>query len=185
MIENTKFLPKEVSEVVIILLTIRDETFHNASKRSNTDYFLWTDPIREHPTQCYPMLPLWRHPSKYSVSKQVDSDLCDKTFTYHNDFCAGIYSVGCACEANITLGFEVMLAKESPRNLFRFLMCRDVDMESLEGTLVDHACIFEPYCLNREAKMLDKVLVLVDGAHWVGQKQLKKFDKAGKGGHLG
>ena len=86
--------------------------------------------------------------------------------------------------SKITLGFEVMLAEESPGNLFRLLMCRDVYMESLEGILFDHACIFEPYCLNREAKMLDKVLVLVDGAHWVGQKQLKKFDKAGKGGHI-
>jgi hypothetical protein len=48
-----------------------------------------------------------------------------KTFTYHDDFCAGIYTVVCACPANITLGFELMLVKESPRNLFRFLMTRD------------------------------------------------------------
>ena len=183
--EKSNFLPREVSEIVLKMLAIRNETFHNAAKRSNTDYFLWTDPIKEHPTQCYPMLPLWRHPSKYTVSKQADTDLCDKTFTYHDDFCAGIYSVGCACPANITLGFEIMLVKESPRNLFRFLMTRDVDMGRLEGILVDHACIFEPYTMNREAGMLEKVLVLVDGAHWSGQKKLKKFDKQGKGGHLG
>ena len=58
-------------------------------------------------------------------------------------------------------------------------------MYALDGILVDHGCIFEPYTLNREAGILDKVVVLVDGAHWVGQKRLKKFDSSGKGGHLG
>ena len=169
LLEKTKFLPKEVSEIIIKLLTLRNETFSNAATRSNSDYFLWNNPVKEHPTMCYPMLPLWRHPSKYEVSKQVDSDLCDKTFTYHDDFCAGIFSVGCGCENNITLGFEIMFAKESPRNLFRFLMTRDVDMDSLEGIIVDFACNFEPYVLNREAGMLEKVLVLVDGAHWTGR----------------
>ena len=174
-----------MSKIIFKLLKIRLETFSNAEKRSNSDYYAWTDPIREDPTQCYPMLPLWRHPSKYTVSKQADADLCDKTFTYHDDFCAGIYSVGCACPANITMGFEIMLVKESPRNLFRFLMTRDVDLEALDGILVDHACIFEPYVLNRESKLLENIMVLVDGSHWVGQKKLKKPDKQGKGGHLG
>ena len=64
-------------------------------------------------------------------------------------------------------------------------MCRDVDLNSLEGILVDHACLFEPYTMNREAPLLEKVLVLVDGSHWAGQKKLKKPDKGGKGGHLG
>ena len=184
-IEQSKFLPRHVSKIIFKLLKIRLETFSNAEKRSNSDYYAWTDPIREHPTQCYPMLPLWRHPSKYTVSKQADADLCDKTFTYHDNFCAGIYSVGCACPANITMGFEIMLVKESPRNLFRFLMTRYVDLEALDGILVDHACIFEPYVLNRESKLLENIMVLVDGSHWVGQKKLKKPDKQGKGGHLG
>ena len=83
------------------------------------------------------------------------------------------------------MGFEIMLVKESPRNLFRFLMTRDVDLEALDGILVDHACIFEPYVLNRESKLLENIMVLVDGSHWVGQKKLKKPDKQGKGGHLG
>ena len=115
----------------------------------------------------------------------MDADLCEKNFSYHSDFCAGIYSVGCACEYNITFGFEIMLLKESPRNLFRFLMTRDVDFNALEGILVDHACLFEPYTMNREALILENVLVLVDGAHWAGQKKLKKPDQSGKGGHLG
>ena len=64
-------------------------------------------------------------------------------------------------------------------------MCRDVDLNLLEGILVDHACLFEPYTMNREALLLEKVLVLVDGSHWAGHKNLKKPDTSGKGGHLG
>ena len=87
--------------------------------------------------------------------------------------------------SKITLGFELMLAKESPRNLFRFLITRDVNLEALEGILVDFGCLFEPYVMNREANMLEKIHVLVDGSHWAGHKPLKKSDKSGKGGHLG
>ena len=64
-------------------------------------------------------------------------------------------------------------------------MTRDVDLSALKGILVDHACIFEPYVMNREASILTNTLVMVDGAHWSGQKKLKKFDKRGKGGHSG
>ena len=38
-----------------------------------------------------------------------------------------------------------MLNKEGPKNLFRILQCRDVDMDKLEGILVDHACLVDPY----------------------------------------
>ena len=184
-LEKAKYLPVPVARVILSLLRIRCQTFQNATKRSNSDYFLWPDRTVEHPTQCYPTLPLWRYPSKYKVSAQSDADLCDKAFTYHGDFSAGVYSVGCACPANITYGFELMILKESPRNLFRFLMTRDIDVDSLDGILVDHACIFEPYMMNREAKFLENLYVLVDGSHWQGMKKLKKGDKTGRGGHLG
>ena len=184
-IENSNYLPRQVSKIVIQMLKIRLLTFQNATRRSNTDVYRWQDPTMEHPTQCYPTLPIWRYPSKYKVSDQVDTDLCEKTFTYHGDFTAGVFSVGCACSANVTLGFELMLAKESPRNLFRFLITRDVNLEALEGILVDFGCLFEPYVMNREANMLEKIHVLVDGSHWAGHKSLKKGDKSGKGGHSG
>ena len=142
-IEKSKFLPVLVSRIVLRILKIRFETQSEATVRSNSSYFAWSDPAGEHPTMCYPLLPLWRHPSKYRVSDQTDADICEKSFAYHSDFVAGFYSVGCGCEKNITFGFELMLLKESPRNLFRFLMCRDVDLISLKGILVDHACIFE------------------------------------------
>ena len=185
ILESRKFLPRPVSKLIIGLLKVRQNTFENAVRRSNTDVYQWEDPSLEHPTMCYPNLPIWRYPSKYKVSQQPDADLCDKSFSYHGDFSAGIFSVGCGCPANITLGFELMLLKESPRNLFRFFLTRDVDLKELDGILVDFACLFEPYCLNREARMLEDKVILVDGAHWAGQKRLKKGDKAGKGGHLG
>ena len=111
-LEKSKFLPRNVSRIIIEILGIRFKTFQNATKRSNSEYFLWSKTIPEHPTQCYPTLPLWRHPSRYNVSSQTDSDLFDKTFSYSSDFCARFYSVGCRCDANITFGFEIMLLKE-------------------------------------------------------------------------
>ena len=78
-----------------------------------------------------------------------------------------------------------MINKEGPKNLFRILQCRDVDMTSLHGILVDHACLVDPYILNREADMIKYKLLLVDGAHWNGMKKLKKPNTKGKGGHLG
>ena len=153
--------------------------FENATKRSNSDYVMWPNPAVEHPTQNYPNLPLWRYPSKYKVNSVTSADLCDKAFQTHNAFSAGVYSIGCACDKNITLGFELMLNKESPSNLFRILQCRDIDMDSLDGILVD------PYILNREAEMIKWKLLLVDGAHWHGMKKLKKPERSGKNGHLG
>ena len=116
------------------------------------------------------------------------SELCDKEFSQHSKFSAGIYSLGiqesyvdfeyvslgCGCDKNITLGFELMIDREGPKNLFRILQCRDVDMDALEGILVDHACLLDAYILNREAEILEWKLLLVDGAHWRGMKKLKK-----------
>ena len=53
------------------------------------------------------------------------------------------YNVGCACDLNITFGYELMLTQESSHNLFRFLMCRDVNMSKLEGViLTNFKCFF-------------------------------------------
>ena len=52
------------------------------------------------------------------------------------------------------LVLSLMLRNEGPKNLFRILQCRDIDMDSLQGILVDHACLVDPYILNHEAEML-------------------------------
>ena len=83
------------------------------------------------------------------------------------------------------LSTQVMLDKEGPKNLFRLLHGRDFYMDNLKGILVDHACLVDPYILNREADMIEWKLLLVDGAHWNGMKKLKKPDKSGKNSHLG
>ena len=67
------------------------------------------------------------------VSSVTDADFYDKAFLDHNAFAAGIYSIGCSCDKNITLVFELMLNKEGPKNLFRVLQCRDIDMSALRG----------------------------------------------------
>ena len=184
-LENSVFLPREVSTIILRLLKIRKDTFLKATPRTNTDYVAWPNKEEEHPTQAYPNFPIFRFPSRYKVSSVADADLCDKAFPDHNAFSAGIYSIGCACEKNITLGFELMLQNEGPKNLFRILQCRDIDMNTLQGILVDHACLVDPYILNREADMLQWKLLLVDGAHWNGMKKLRKPDRTGKNGHIG
>ena len=77
-----------------------------------------------------------------------------------------------------------MINKESPQNLFRLLTCRDIDMHTLEGILLDHACLLDTYAMNRDAGLLQYKKVLVDGCHWSAQKKNKKSNSIGKGGHI-
>ena len=78
-----------------------------------------------------------------------------------------------------------MLNNESPRNLFRLLVCNRFDHGQMVGVLMDHACKFDTYMLNREANPLKYLLTLVDGSHWNAQKKMKNPNSKGKGGHLG
>jgi hypothetical protein len=63
-----------------------------------------------------------------------------------------------------------MVNRESPKNLYRLLTCRDIDLHSLEGILLDHACLLDTYTMNRDAKILQYKKVLVDGCHWSSHK---------------
>ena len=83
------------------------------------------------------------------MNSRVDSDFCAKSFESKKGFAFGVFSVGCSCPANITYGWEVMLSRESAHNLFRLLMCRNLDMQTLEGVIFDFACGLDPYLLNR------------------------------------
>ena len=67
---------------------------------------------------------------------------------------------------NITYGYELMLCKESAHNLFRLLMCRDINLHALQGVIFDHACGLDQYILNREPREFEYLRCLVDGAHW-------------------
>lgn len=148
-IEKTQFLPIDVSNILIKMIDIRRNTFRNAAERTNADYIPWTSPDEEHPTSFYPQWPIFRHPKKYEVRAKQDADFCDKAFDSKSGFAFGLFSVGCSCPANITYGFELMLSRESAHNLFRLLMCRNLDMDSLEGIIFDFACGLDPYLLNR------------------------------------
>ena len=91
--ENTSFLPKLVSNLIIKLLKIRIQTFSSAETRYQEDYFPYEE---ETDDQCsfYPNFPLERHPKLYSVSSNVDRDACEKTFSSHTAFADGIFSIG-------------------------------------------------------------------------------------------
>ena len=78
-----------------------------------------------------------------------------------------------------------MMGRESARHFSRFLMCRKINFEKLEGIIEDFACGLQPYALNREPEEFKFTRFLVDGARWAGQRRLKKADRSGKGGHLG
>ena len=53
-----------------------------------------------------------------------------------------------------------MIHKESPQNLYRLLTCRDIDLHTLEGMVLDHACLFDTYTMNRDARILENKKVL-------------------------
>lgn len=182
-LEKCSFLPREVALIVVRLLDIRRNTFIQAKNRDDTFYQPYVG--REHPTMCYPNNKLKEYPKKYKVNNRKDKDLCEKAFSGHKDFTSGIFSLGCACEYNITLGFELMLNNEGPKNLFRLLKCRDFDLDQVEGILMDHACIMDSYIMNREASILEWKRLLVDGAHWRSMKKFKSHNSKGKGGHIG
>ena len=63
--------------------------------------------------------------------------------------------------------------------------CRDFDMNALKGIICYFSCGLHAYSLNREAKYFEFTQFLVDGAHWQGQKKLKKPDSSSKKGHIG
>ena len=66
-----------------------------------------------------------------------------------------------------------MLNKEGPKNLFQILQSCDIDMDSLQGILIDHACFVDPYILNKEADTLEWKLLIVDGALEWDEKTLE------------
>ena len=127
-LEKKIYLPMDVADVVEELIKIREDIFTKALDRNNVDYKQWEDPTIEHPTMFYPGLPMKQYPKKYNVRGEVGPDACNKAIPNHRDFCHGIFSVGCACQYDITYGFELMLQHESTHNFFRFLMCRDIKL---------------------------------------------------------
>lgn len=165
-LEKSNFLPDDVSEIILKLITIRKNTFLSAAVRSQDDYVEWENTEVEHPSQYYPNWPIWRYPKKYLVRNVSDCEFCTKEFNKHTDFSYGVFSVGCACPKNITYGYEIMLCRESAHNIFRLLMCRDVDLHALQGVIFDHACGLDQYLLNREPREFEYMRCLVDGAHW-------------------
>ena len=107
LLENGNFLPELVSRIVLRILAIRQTMFERAVHRDETDYVDWNG--REHATMCYPNLKLFRYPKKVKVNSKIDKDLCEKNFNSNSDFTAGIFSLGCACEYNTTLGMYFIL----------------------------------------------------------------------------
>lgn len=165
-LEKSDYLPGDVSVIISKLIFIRRNTFLTAAVRSDDDYVKWEDSEQEHSTMFYPNWPIWRYPKKYEVRNVTDCDFCEKGFNKHNDFSFGVFSVGCLCPYNITMGYELMLCKESAHNIFRLLMCRDVNMHALQGVVFDFACGLDQYMLNREPVEFEYLRLLVDGAHW-------------------
>ena len=148
-LEKVKYLPGDVSAILLKLVEIRRNTFTNAANRAASEYVDWEDQEKEHQTQFYPNWPIFRYPKKYDVRNVTDCDFCDKNFNKKRDFSHGIFSVGCGCALNVTYGFELILCRESAHNIFRLLMCRDLDLHALKGVIFDHSCGLDQYILNK------------------------------------
>ena len=165
-LEKTNFLPDDVGAIILKLIWIRRNTFLTAAVHAPDDYVEWENKEEEHSTMYYPNWPIWSYPKKYEVRNVTDCDFCEKGFNKHNDFSFGVFSVGCLCPYNITMGYELMLCKESAHNIFRLLMFRDLNMHELKGFVFDYACGLDQYILNREPREFEYLRLLVDGAHW-------------------
>ena len=187
---NSKFLPADVGDIVYQLLDIREEMFRTATIQDPNCYVRWPESntpdegLEEHSTQFYPNWELTSYLKKYVVSNVRDPDFCNKAYETAETFSFGFLSVGCCCQLNQTLGFELLLNKESPKNLFRLLMCRDLEFSRLRGIIFDHACRLNQYIMNREPQRFQYLRTLVDGVHFRGHKKTKKGTSK-KGGHSG
>ena len=103
-LEQTSFLPRTVSRIILKLLEIRMNSFLQSTSRTDAEYIPYDGP--EHPTMCYPNHPIKLYPKKYKVNQKIDGDLCKKAFIGHSDFTACIFTNGCGCEYITILGFE-------------------------------------------------------------------------------
>ena len=183
-LESSKFLPDIVGQIVLCLIFIWRKIFDKSEPRYKEDYIPY-DSSREPPTSCFPNHPVEQYLNRYNVSGKDDEDHCEKTFPSHGDFVDGMFIIGCPCPSPVTYGFDLMTKPESARHFFRFIMTRRINRMNLEGIIEDFACGLHPYCLNREPNEFKYLRFLVDGAHWNGQRKLKKADRSGGGGHLG
>ena len=167
--EKTSYLPLDVANIVEHLIRVREEIFTKCLV-DNSGRIPWEDPLREHCTMFYPAFPMEFYPRRYLVAGETDPDYCTKEIPEHHDFCHGIFSAGCACKYATTYGFELMLNKETPHNVFRFFTCRKVKLTGencVKAAFYDNACNLCEYCLNREPKKFQFLRFLVDGSHWV------------------
>ena len=139
--------------------------FRNSTQRKDEDYvdYNW-EQEGEVATQYYPNWRIIRWPRTYSVPKSRTS--CNKKYPGSKGFSFGLFTVGCGCSRNITLGFELMKNKETAHNLFRLITCRNIDMNKLKAICFDHACSLHAYAMNREAREFEYVKIIVDTLHW-------------------
>ena len=162
--ESSQYLPKDVAAITLKLLEIRYLTFRRATQRDSSLYREWTSE-KSHPCIFCPGFKMTKCPCKYIVSGRKDKDFCSKQFPENRIFSYGVNSGGCCCPLNITYFFELMLERESPENIFRFLTCHDVQLNpdlpgKLDGIIHDFACGLDEYLLNREAKQFQYLRVL-------------------------
>ena len=163
--KTSKYLPRDVAAIVLKIIEIRKNTFRNASQRHSTNYTPYPPNGRELPSMFYPNWRPLRYPENYEVPKSK-SDACNKNYKQTKGFSFGLFTVGCACSRNITLGFELMKNKESAHNLFRLVTTRDLDLEKLKLISFDHACSLNTFALNREAREFEYIKTVVDTVHW-------------------
>ena len=147
--EKSTFLPKIVSNLILKLLKIRNQTFSTAETRYKEDYFAYEE---ETDDQCsfYPNFPLERHPKLYSVASNVDKDACEKTFSTHTAFADGIFSIGdCQlffCSDRSLRSYNVCLCGKSlSKALNLHLSCSDQSLRPWDPKILFLLILFITY----------------------------------------
>ena len=87
--KHLRFLPKDVANIIKILVEIRMSTFSNSAKRFDENYYAYTD-TKEPSTECYMNWPPLKHPSEYNIRSEGGKKNCNKKFPKNSKFAPGI-----------------------------------------------------------------------------------------------
>ena len=99
--EESDFLPRDLSQIILKLILIRTNTFKNSTPRYQEDYIKY-DKVCDNPTKFFPTFKKLFYEKLYEVNRNLDSDGCQKLFGNNSKFVDGLFSIGCCCEFGIT-----------------------------------------------------------------------------------
>lgn len=153
------YIPRDVGQVVLIILTKIEKCFSRDDENSYPAIF-------EDKLSFFPTLPQRHGYGYYEADKKSTSDTtnCRKDSYKHPKLTPGIFTI--FCPHGICYGFQAMTSCESPKVPFNIFKTRFTKAPSV--IIYDNACNLHKYCLNREPVYFKRTRFYVDSFHWKG-----------------